>query len=68
MAILDFPLRTDVSNLNYDLDDDPDMTLLQQSLRLAHTPIVARNVFPEDATCELFGVPRRRDRSRDVGN
>jgi hypothetical protein len=30
--------------------------LLDLSLRLASTPIVARNTFPVDATCKVFGV------------
>jgi hypothetical protein len=39
-----------------------DLPLLDLSLRLAATPIVARGTFPVDATCKRFGVePPRRD-------
>jgi hypothetical protein len=48
--------------LAFDLSEPSDLTLLELSLRLAWTPIVARNTFPVDATCKLFGVePPRRD-------
>jgi len=48
--------------LAFDLSDSPELSLLDLSLRLAWTPIVARNTFPVDATCKLFGVePPRRD-------
>ena len=47
--------------LSFDLSEPSDMSLLDLSLRLASTPIVARNTFPVDATCKLFGVePARR--------
>jgi hypothetical protein len=47
--------------LAFDLSEPSELTLLDLSLRLAWTPIVARNTFPVDATCKLFGVetPRR---------
>ena len=54
--------------LHGDLDYFPNATLTELSLRLAQTPIVARHVFPEDATCRLFGVPRPRDRTKETGN
>lgn len=54
--------------LHDDLEFLPTATLGEQSLRLAATPIVARNIFPEDATCRHFGVPLRRDRERESGN
>jgi len=44
--------------LAFDLFEPPELTLLDLSLRLAWTPIVARNTFPVDATCRLFGVER----------
>ena len=48
--------------LAFDLSEPSELTLLDLSLRLAWTPIVARNTFPVDATCKLFGVePPRRD-------
>jgi len=48
--------------LTFDLAEPSDLSLLDLSLRLASTPIVARNTFPVDATCKLFGVkPQRRD-------
>lgn len=48
--------------LAFDLSDSPELSLLDLSLRLAWTPIVARNTFPVNATCRLFGVePPRRD-------
>jgi hypothetical protein len=48
--------------LAFDLSEPSDLSLLDLSLRLAWTPIIARNTFPVDATCKLFGVePPRRD-------
>ena len=48
--------------LSFDLSEPSELSLLDLSLRLASTPIVARNTFPFKATCELFGVePPRRD-------
>lgn len=48
--------------LAFDLAEQSELSLLDLSLRLAWTPIVARNTFPVDATCKLFGVePPRRD-------
>src|SRR5688572_28183737 len=46
--------------LRYDLDAQPAATLLELSLRLSKTPIVARDVFPNNATRALFGVPPAR--------
>jgi hypothetical protein len=59
--------------LAFELAEPPELTLLDRSLRLAWTPIVARNTFPVHATCKLFGVepPRRdwwQDRDETVGN
>jgi hypothetical protein len=54
--------------LHWDLDERPNRTLTEESLRLAQILIVARDVFPEDATCKLFGVLRPRDRKREIGN
>ena len=42
--------------LSFDLSELSELSLLDLSLRLASTPIVARNTFPVDATCKLFGV------------
>lgn len=48
--------------LAFDLAEESGLTPLDLSLRLAYTPIVARNTFPINATCKLFGVERpRRD-------
>lgn len=48
--------------LSFDLSEPSELSLLDLSLRLASTPIFARNTFPFKATCELFGVePPRRD-------
>ncbi|HEY5946012.1 MAG TPA: hypothetical protein VIV40_11005 [Kofleriaceae bacterium] len=48
--------------LTFDLSEPSELSLLDLSLRLAWTPIVARNTFPVTATCKLFGVePPRRD-------
>ncbi len=48
--------------LAFDLSEPSDLSLLDLSLRLAWTPIVARNTFSIDGTCKLFGVePPRRD-------
>jgi hypothetical protein len=46
--------------LKYDLDARPTATLLELSLRLSKTPIVAREVFPNNATRALFGLPPAR--------
>ena len=54
--------------LHYDLEDLAAMTPLELSLRLAHTPIVAREAFPEDDTCRFFGVPLLRHRQNEIGN
>ncbi|HEY5948046.1 MAG TPA: hypothetical protein VIV40_21265 [Kofleriaceae bacterium] len=59
--------------LAFDLSEPSELPLLDLSLRLAWTPIVARKTFPVDATCKLFGVePPRRDwshwRAETVGN
>jgi len=54
--------------LHGDLDYLPKATLTELSLRLAQTPIVARNVFPDKETCRLFGVPSPRHREREIGN
>jgi hypothetical protein len=54
--------------LHGDLEYLPTATLTELSLRLAQTPIVARNVFPEDETCRLFGVPLPRHREKEMGN
>ena len=35
---------------------EPELPLLDHCLRLAPTPIIARNTFPDHATCKLFGV------------
>ena len=47
--------------LTYGLSEPSELSLLDLSLRLAWTPIVARKTFPVAATCKLFGVeaPRR---------
>lgn len=42
--------------LHYDLDELPGVSMTELSLRLAQTPIVARNVFPVNETCRVFGV------------
>jgi hypothetical protein len=54
--------------LRGDLEYFPNATLTELSLRLAETPIIARDVFPGDATCRLFGVPLRKHRTHDFGN
>ena len=59
--------------LAFYLAEPPELALLDVSLRLAWTPIVARNTFPIDATCRLFGVePSRRhwwqQQGETVGN
>jgi Domain of unknown function (DUF6933) len=54
--------------LHGDLEYFPNAALTDLSLRLAHTPVVARNVFPDDATCRLFGVAARNDRRHEFGN
>ena len=57
-----------LDRLRYDVDEEPMKPLLDITLRLATTPIVARDLIPDSATCRLFGVPTRRDRARDAGN
>lgn len=42
--------------LTFDLSEPSELSLLDLSLRLAWTPIVARKTFPVHATCKLFGV------------
>ena len=42
--------------LHYALDELPGVSMKELSLRLAQTPIVARNVFPVNETCRVFGV------------
>ena len=37
---------------------DAGVPLTYVSLRLACTPIVARNIFPNSATCKMFGAPK----------
>ena len=59
--------------LTFDPSELSELSLLDLSLRLAATPIVARDTFPVDATCKLFGVepPRRhwwQQRSETVVN
>ena len=58
--------------LSFDLSEPSELSLLDLSLRLASTPIVARNTFPFKATCELFGVepprPYRKRRAEIVLN
>ncbi len=44
--------------LHYDLDELPNLSMHELSLRLARTPIVARNVYPVHETCRVFGVAR----------
>ena len=51
-----------------DLEYVPTAPLTALSLRLAHTPIVARNMFPEDATCRLFGIALPRHRGMEFDN
>ena len=51
-----------------DLEYVPTAPLTALSLRLAHTPIVARNMFPDDATCRLFGIPLLKHRGMEFGN
>ena len=41
------------------LAGDPNATLLELSLKLAKTPIVARNAFPDRETRRVFGVDVR---------
>jgi hypothetical protein len=54
--------------LHGDLGYFPNATLTELSLRLAETPIVARDVFPDAATCRLFGVPTPRQCKHEFGN
>ena len=42
--------------LRFDVSDPSELSLLDVSLHLAWMPIVARNTFPVDATCRVFGV------------
>ena len=42
--------------LHYDLDELPGVSMKELSLRCARTPIVARDVFPVNETCRVFGV------------
>lgn len=42
--------------LRFDLENDPTTGLLERSLRLAETPIVARNLIPNRETRSLFGA------------
>lgn len=51
-------------SLRVALDQRPGWDLLEASRWLAETPIVARDLFPDLATCELFGAPRPVRRSR----
>lgn len=51
--------------LHWDLDDSPAATLAERSLQLAQTPIVARNMFPDQETSRLFGVLSPRHRKSD---
>ena len=44
--------------LKAELQARPDVSLTALSLRLAETPIVARNTWPGEATRRLFGVER----------
>lgn len=44
--------------LAFDLSEPSELSLLDLSLRLAWTPIVAHDTFPVDATCKLFGIER----------
>jgi len=54
--------------LHGDLEYHPNATLTELSLRLAETPIVARDLFPDDATCRMFGVPTPQHRKHEFGN
>jgi hypothetical protein len=51
-------LNTLEQSLRIALDEEPSLDLLEASRWLAETPIIARDLFPDIATCELFGVPR----------
>ncbi|HEY4183400.1 MAG TPA: hypothetical protein VGM90_41535 [Kofleriaceae bacterium] len=44
--------------LEFYIEDVPDLDELTLSLKLADTPITARDLIPVPATCELFGVER----------
>jgi len=66
MSVIQYARTDDRSNvgvltelqrlLHYDLDELPGVSMKELSLRLARTPIVARNVFPVNETCRVFGV------------
>ena len=43
-------------SLKFRLEDDPAFDIVELSRWLAETPITARNTFPDQATCRLFGV------------
>lgn len=51
-------LNTFQYSLQLALDEKPSWNLLEASRWLAETPIIARDLFPDIATCELFGAPR----------
>jgi hypothetical protein len=51
-------LNTLQYTLRIALDENPSWSLLESSRWLAETPIIARDLFPDIATCELFGAPR----------
>jgi hypothetical protein len=50
-------LNTFEQSLRYALEDKPDWNLVEASRWLAGTPIIARDIFPDIATCELLGAP-----------
>jgi hypothetical protein len=58
-------LNTFEYSLQVALDERPTWELLAASRWLAGTPIIARDLFPDIATCELFGAPHP-DRERLV--
>ena|SRR5947209_13722005 len=47
-------------SLRFRLEDDLAFDIVEVSRWLAETPITARNTFPDQATCRLFGVDPRR--------
>lgn len=51
-------LNTFQYSLQIALNENPSWNLLEASRWLAQTPIIARDLFPDIATCELFGAPR----------
>lgn len=57
-----------VRQLSYHVEDDPDLELTRVSLQLAKTPILARDLTPDLATCSLFGVPDRRSPALSGGH